>query len=79
MKPWFTPGLSCWYVWAMNLQNNWLSKQVKTAVKSYRLHRARKRADKNDKLWFKKMQDAYLREYIRLKMEQYKKDNNIEK
>ena len=52
----------------------WFFTQAKTAFNSYR---AKRRAEKYNELWLKKMQDAYLREYIRLKMEQYKKENNI--
>ena len=75
MEPWFTPGLSCWYVWAMNLQNIWLSRQVKTAVKSYL---AKKRAKKYAESRLKEERDAFFRSIIHSRMEQYKKDNNIE-
>ena len=57
-----------------NFQNNWLLKQVKTAINSYR---AKRQVKKNAELRLKEIQNAYLRNFIHSRMEQYKKDNNI--
>ena len=57
-----------------NFQNNWLLKQVKTAINSYR---AKRQVKKNAELRLKEIQNAYLRNFIHSRLEQYKKDNNI--
>ena len=57
-----------------DFQNNWLFKKVKTAINSYR---AKRQVKKNAELRLKEIQNAYLRNFIHSRMEQYKKDNNI--
>ena len=57
-----------------NFQNNWLFTQIKTTINSYR---AKRQVKKNAELRLKEIQNAYLRNFIHFKLEQYKKDNNI--
>ena len=57
-----------------NFQNNWLFRQLKTAINFYR---AKRQVKKNAELRLKEIQNAYLRNFIHFKLEQYKKDNNI--
>ena len=57
-----------------DFQNNWLFRQVKTAINSYR---GQRRAKKDAELRLKEIQNAYLRSFIHSRLEQYKKDNNI--